>query len=109
MDALPADSIVKQIRKEFKGKATAERILVEKGDNPMVDNILFGGPQAKPGNGYSVYFLYSPRVLTVPEEVSDVRGAVTGDYQNELESRWAEELKAKYPVKVNRKELNKVK
>lgn len=109
MDALPADSIVKQIRKEFKGKATAERILVEKGDNPMVDNILFGGPEAKPGNGYSVYFLYSPRVLTVPEEVSDVRGAVTGDYQNELESRWAEELKAKYPVKVNRKELNKVK
>lgn len=109
MDALPSDSIVKQIRKEFKGKATAERILVEKGTNAMVDNILFGGAPVTPSGNYTVYFLYSPRVLTSPEDASDVRGVVTGDYQNYLETRWAEELKAKYPVKVNRKELNKVK
>ena len=75
----------------------------------MVDNILFGGAPVTPSGNYTVYFLYSPRVLTSPEDASDVRGVVTGDYQNYLETRWAEELKAKYPVKVNRKELNKVK
>ncbi len=109
MDTLPSDSIVMKIRKEFKGKATAERVLVEKGANAMVDNILFGGPAVTPTNNYSVYFLYSPRVLNSPEEAADVKGAVTGDYQNELEARWAEELKAKYPVKINHKELKKVK
>lgn len=109
MDSLPADSIMTVIRKEFKGKATAERVLARQGENAIVDNVLFGGPAAKPAKGYSVYFIYNPRILTVPEEVNDIRGAVTGDYQTDLETEWVEELKSKYPITVNEKELRKVK
>ncbi len=109
MDTLPGDSILPKIRKEFKGKAAVERVLVEQGGNPMVDNILFGGPAVTPSSNYTVYFMYNPRVLNAPEEVNDVRGAVTGDYQTELENLWVDELKAKYPVKVNEKELKKIK
>ncbi len=109
MDALPGDSIIPVLRKEFKGKAQIERFLVEKGANGMIDNILFGGPQVKPTGNYTVYFLYNPRIINEPEEVNDVRGAVTSDYQTELENSWADELRRKYPVKVNEKELKKVK
>ncbi len=109
MDTLPGDSILPKIRKEFKGKAAVERVLVEQGANPMVDNILFGGPEVTPSSNYTVYFMYNPRVLNAPEEVNDVRGAVTGDYQTELETLWIDELKSKYPVKVNEKELKKIK
>ena len=48
-------------------------------------------------------------MLDNPEEAGDVRGQVTSDYQTELESLWIEELKKAYPVKVNKKELKKVK
>lgn len=35
------------------------------------------------------------------KELTEARGAVTSDYQNYLEKTWLEELKNKYPVKVN--------
>ena len=44
-----------------------------------------------------------------PQEVADVRGQVTSDYQDVLEQKWIEELKAKYPVTVNKKVLKQVK
>lgn len=109
MDALPGDSILPAIRKEYKGKALIERFLVERGANGMVDHILFGAPKAEPAGSYKVYFLYNPRILNKPEEINDVRGAVTSDYQTELENEWIEELRRKYPVEVNTKELKKVK
>jgi hypothetical protein len=38
-----------------------------------------------------------------------VRGAVTSDYQDVLEQRWKEELAKKYPAKIDKKVLKKVK
>lgn len=110
MNEIPSDSVIAKIRKEFKGKVHLERVLVEQGANAMVDNIVFGGPKAKPSvNGYTAYFMHDQKVIMSPEEVNDVRGAVTGDYQTELETIWVDQLKKKYPVKVNQKELKKIK
>ena len=109
MDEIASDSIIPKIRKEFKGKAHIEKVLVEQGSNPMVDNLVFGGPEPKPSANYPSFFIYNPKVLMSPEEVNDVRGAVTGDYQTELETIWVDGLKSKYPVKVNEKELKKIK
>ncbi len=109
MAEMSNDTIVPAIRKEFKGLATAERVLVEEGQNAMVDNIIFGAPAVTPSvSAYEVYFLWEPKVLTEPEEVSDVRGLVTGDYQNELERQWVEDLKSRYPVVVDDKVLKKL-
>ncbi len=109
MAVLGADTLVNTIRKEFKGLATAEKVLVEQGQNPMVDNIVFGAPAVTPSNSsFEVYFLWDPKILTAPEEVADVRGLVTGDYQNELEREWVDELKARYPIVVDEKQLNKL-
>lgn len=104
------DSALKAARKQFVGKASLDRILMEEGQNAMVDNVMFGGAPVKPNNKkYTVYFVFDPKVLQAPESMSDVRSLVTGDYQNQLERDWVERLKSKYPVKVNEKVLRKVK
>ena len=48
-------------------------------------------------------------IIDQPQEMADVRGAVTSDYQDVLEQRWKEELAKKYPAKINKKVLKKVK
>ncbi|MDE7115358.1 MAG: peptidylprolyl isomerase [Muribaculaceae bacterium] len=104
------DSIVNTIRKSFNGKVSIEKVLVEKGVNAMVDNLVFDGAPAKPvKKNFESFFMIDPRVLTEPEEYTDVRGLVTNDYQNEFQSQWEDELRKKYPVKVNQKVLKSVK
>lgn len=104
------DSLVNTVRKAFNGKATIEKVLVEKGANAMIDNLLFDGPEAKPAKkNFTSFFMIDPRVITAPEEYTDVRGLVTSDYQNEFQSRWEDELRKKYPAKVNQKVLKSVK
>ena len=108
--ALAPDTLVQTLRKEFKGSIGIDRVLVSKGTNAMVDNIMFGGPEVQPSNSkYQVYFMIDPRVLTEPEEAADVKGLVTSDYQNEFQTAWENELRRKYPVKVNEKVLRQVK
>lgn len=107
---VPESEVVATVRKEFTGDAKIERILVSEGVNPMVDNIMFGAPAAKPQIAkYTTYFLHSGRVLDSPEELNDVKGQVITDYQMQLESEWEEWLKRTYPVKINKKEIKKVK
>ncbi len=109
LDNVPADSLLTVVRKDFAGKASAERVLAARGSNPLVDYLMFGGPEATAPGNYKVSFIYDARVLDAPEEAADVRGMVTSDYQNQLEADWIEELRNRYPVKVNEKVLKKVK
>ena len=107
---LGRDTLVNTIRKEFSRKVAIDKVLVAKGSNPMVDNIVFGGPKVTPKNAnLEVYFMIDPKVITEPEEVGDVRGLVTSDYQNQFQEEWEKELRRKYPVKVYEKVLRKVK
>ena len=110
LNSLPEDSIMLKTRKEFTGKAQIEKVLTTKGANPMIDNIMFGGPEVKPQqSAFTTYFMYDPRIIDAPETLDDVRGQATSDYQNELDAQWVETLKKKYPVKINKKELKKIK
>ena len=52
--------------------------------------------------------MIDPRVINEPEEVNDVKGLVTSDYQNEFQTEWENELRKKYPVTVNEKVLKQV-
>lgn len=107
---LPQDSIMIGVRKEFKSNARIDAVLLSQGANPMVDHLMFNGPEVKPNSDkFTTYFLFGERLITKPEDVNDVRGQVTSDYQNYLEKLWEESLRKKYQVKVNSKELKKVK
>ena len=110
MTQLGNDTVISTIRKEFPRQAQLDRVLVKRGDNAMVDNLMFGGKPVTPSNSrYTVYFLFDPRTIDAPENAMDVRGRVTNDYQVELEQQWIDELKSRYPVTINEKELKKIK
>ena len=47
-------------------------------------------------------------VAPEPKLLSEIRGAMTADYQNYLEKEWISELRAKYPVIVNREVFNTI-
>lgn len=107
---LGRDSLVNTIRKEFPKEVSISRVLETKGSNAMIDNLVFGGPEAKPSSSrYTTYFILDPRVIIEPEELQDVKGLVTSDYQTQLQEAWENDLRRKYPVEVNEKVLKKVK
>jgi peptidyl-prolyl cis-trans isomerase SurA len=45
---------------------------------------------------------------SAPRSFNEARGLVINDYQQQLEKNWMEELRKKYPVRVNEKEMRKL-
>lgn len=104
-----ADSITTVMRREFGRDVKVERVIAAKGDNAIVDAVAFGGEKPAPTSRWTNYFAFEGRVIDLPEEAADVRGAVTTDYQSQLEKEWVASLKSKYPVKINQKVLDSLK
>lgn len=79
-----------------------EKGLFKKGDNGMVDKEIFGVADAKikPVKNYPIDAVFGKKI-TAPEEMNDVRGQVTADYQGELEKQWVAELRKRYSFTVN--------
>jgi peptidyl-prolyl cis-trans isomerase SurA len=44
----------------------------------------------------------------MPKSLNEAKGLVTSDYQSALEKEWVDELKTKYPVKVNQEILQTI-
>lgn len=110
LDTMPLAEAIPAVRKELAGKVKVDRVLMAKGDNQLVDALVFGGPAVdNPDSRYPVYLISGLTVADAPQEVDDVKAQVTADYQNALEAEWIEELQAKYPVEVFDKELRKIK
>ena len=111
MQQLGTDTLVNTIRTEFGKSVAIDRILVKKGDNQIVDYLVFNESQGDAPfvQGYPAYFVYDIRTLKEPEELNDVKGLVTSAYQDQLEQDWIRDLKQRYPIVVNEKELKKIK
>lgn len=82
-----------------------EKGIFKKGDNPLVDRNEFKvNVNVTPTKDYPIGATYG-KMIKAPEEMNDVRGQVTADYQNLLEEQWVKELRKKYPVVINREVL----
>lgn len=103
------DSLFQTLRKQFKRDIRIEYILAKKGENPVIDELKFGGVKPNSVGRLPIYFEFEGKLIDQPEEMWDVRGLVASDYQNELEAQWVSQLKDKYKVKINKKVLKKVK
>ncbi len=84
--------------------------LYEKGENADVDKTGWtagAGPVFSKDKEES--FIYVRKVLK-PEvkKLEEARGLVISDYQNFLEKQWIDQLRAKYPVSVNRELLKTI-
>lgn len=107
MTGEPMDSITTKLHKKYGANIKMERMMMAKGENAAVDHLFFNGPV--PNGKYPCSMVLKGGLISQPEELADVKGQVTSDYQDVLEKRWVEELKARYPVTINKKILKKVK
>jgi peptidyl-prolyl cis-trans isomerase SurA len=121
-------SIVKSLKKLLKKGSTDEQILakfnhdsiqkvtVERGKFIKGENVNIDALEWKPGISDLVQMADTSsaiiavhRVVTPePKLLNEIRGAMTADYQNYLEKQWISELRAKYPVIVNREVFNSI-
>lgn len=103
------DSLAIDLRKEFGKDVKIEKVIAAKGENAITDYLGFGGMKPETKGKWAFYFPYRDKLIEAPEEASDVRGAVTGDYQTQLEQEWVAQLKKKYPAKIKQKVLKMAK
>ncbi len=104
-----ADTLTDALHNKYGADIRMERMVVKKGDNTYADYLAFHVGDKPERKGYPEFMILEGGIINQPEEMADVRGAVTSDYQDVLEQRWKEELARKYPVKINKKVLKKVK
>ena len=115
-------SIIKSLNKILKKGASDEQILAKfnhdsiqkvtiehkkfaKGDNALVDGIEWkpGTSKLIPlGDTANAIIVVHKVVAPEPKLLNEIRGIITAEYQNYLEKAWISELRAKYPVTVNR-------
>ena len=106
---LGTDTLTEALYKKYGNDIRMERMVVKKGENPYADYLAFHVGEKPERKNYPEFMILEGGILNQPEEMADVRGAVTSDYQDVLEQRWKEELAQKYPAKINKKVLKKVK
>ena len=102
---IPGDSLATDLRKKFGKDVKIEKVIAAQGENNITDYLGFGAEKPEAKGKWAWYFPYRGKILNAPEEAADVRGAVTGDYQGELEEAWVAGLKQKFPAKINKKTL----
>ena len=107
MTSEPLDSVTASLHRKYASNIKMERMIMAKGENPTVDYLFFNGPV--PTGKYPCAMVLNGGLINQPQELADIRGQVTSDYQDVLEKRWIQELKARYPVTIDKKVLKKVK
>ncbi len=106
---MSTDTLPESLHHKYGSDIRMERMVVKQGENALADFLAFHVGDKPERKGFTDFMILEGGVINQPEEMSDVRGAVTSDYQDELERLWKEELAKKYPAKINKKVLKKVK
>ena len=106
---MAADTLTEALHQKYGTDIRMERMVVKKGENNLADYLAFHEGDKPERKGYESFMILEGGVIAQPEEMADVRGAVTSDYQDVLEQRWKEELAVKYPAKIYQKVLKQVK
>lgn len=105
------DQLIQQLRAKLNTDSVVVQFepgLWSKGDNPFVDNKIFGGAEPTPRKEFP-YFFVTGRFIDVPEDFTDVKNTIEIDYQQHLEREWMEYLHNKYKVEIDRSVLNTIK
>ena len=104
-----ADTLTDALHNKYGNDIRMERMVVKQGENNLADYLAFHVGDKPERKGFPEFMILQGGIIYQPEEMADVRGAVTSDYQDVLEQNWKQELAKKYPAKINKKVLKKVK
>ena len=100
------DSYLKRLNTDSVKYVRMEKGLWTKGRNAAIDKFGFKDKKAEYKADEKMPFVYvQGKVLKGAEVYTDDRNKVTSDYQEYLDAKWIEELKAKYPVVIYREVL----
>jgi peptidyl-prolyl cis-trans isomerase SurA len=83
----------------------------EEGDNALADDMNWSKDKVSDiieEEGKSVFLVNNRILKPVEKKLEECRGIVTADYQNHLEKKWIDTLRAKYPVTVNEALLSRI-
>lgn len=109
--SLPYDSLSIVLKRTFNTDSTTmvkvERGLFKPGDKPVVDRLAFRQGDWTADESFPTVWLQG-KVLKAPEEVNDVKGIVTTDYQQFLEETWTAGLREQYPVSIDEAVLKSI-
>ncbi len=109
MATMASDTLTDALHEKYGSDIRMERMVVKQGENALADYLAFHVGEKPERKGYSECMILEGGVISQPQEMSDVKGAVTSDYQDVLEQLWKKELAKKYPAKINKKVLKQVK
>jgi len=100
------NEIVETINKEGE-VVRVTRKLYSKGDSDVVDasDWTYGPKTPVEKDGKTMFVVIHNTLEPGPKQLNEIRGLVTADYQTYLDKKWVQELRARYPVKVNRELL----
>jgi peptidyl-prolyl cis-trans isomerase SurA len=99
----PVETVVKKMNKD-KDVITFEVGTYEKGKNKLVDATDWeeGSLSEPQQDGEKLKYVKIDTVLPATvKPLADARGYIIADYQDYLEQKWVEDLKASYPLKFN--------
>jgi len=101
-------SYIKRLNTDSVTYVRMEQGLWIKGRNAAIDKFGFKDKKAEYKEDEKFpYVFVNGKVLKAAESYTDDRNKVTNDYQEYLDAKWIEELKAKYPVVIYREVLPK--
>jgi len=108
----PLDSLRTVMQRDSINYAFVRKGFYQKGDNQYVDFTEWkeGTVNEIPSTVDQSTVIVCIREVRKPEQktLKEAKGLVTSDYQVELEQKWMETLREKYPVKIDEKVLAKV-
>lgn len=102
--------ILDSLNKNSQLNVTIEHKMFVKGENKLVDgHWKKGAGKNVMADGRVKFVMVDHTEKKRLKTLQEARGAVTTDYQNQLDQEWIAQLKAKYPVTVNHDVLKMVK
>lgn len=101
--------VVKRYNALKPGSLTAEEHFFKKGENDFVDGTPWTvGEVSSESKGRQVFMNILKVEEPRPKTFREARGQVIGDYQQMLFDNWINQLKSKYPVVINKEEVNRI-
>jgi peptidyl-prolyl cis-trans isomerase SurA len=96
--------VVDKMNKKGANIVSFEEAVVEKGKNPIVDALKWekGARSADSKVGTVTSFTQvAELVKPMPKSLKEARGYAVADYQTFLETKWIEDLRKAYPIKID--------
>ena len=110
LKSLPEEEWQNAIRLTFNAKTRqvqVEQGLFALGDNAYVDAEIFKKGETEPVESFP-FTTFLGEKMKGPQTYQEVRGLLSGDYQNYLEERWIAQLRAASKVEINQEVLKTV-